>query len=227
MSIVEGFERKALFNITRAVALVCVTAFLFAIVGGVFYGISVWEEHVDTKVPAHEIVDPIKFVQDNMDKPADSANATGTRPPVQQGPEDSPLAGYKIPFALQKYISGENGKILRSHLDAVPEGERQAYIDELGAVVAAAEAQKVEPVEAINSYMEVKSKRYKDAAEKEVEKRATLTLVLEVTAGGLLLVALFSLVLVLLAIERNTRSLRQGKVVSPARVDVQSEVSPA
>ncbi|MBU9192995.1 hypothetical protein KTD33_00420 [Burkholderia gladioli] len=225
MSIVEGFERKALFNITRAVALVCVTAFLLAIAGGVFYGIAVWQEHVDTKVPAQEIIDPLKVSEMKPDQAADSPDSLGARPPVQQGPEDSPLAGYKIPFALQKYISGDNSKILRSHLDDVPEAERQAYIDELAAVVSAAEAQKVEPVEAINSYMEVKSNRYKNAAAKAVEKRETLKLVLEATAGGLLLVALFSLVLVLLAIERNTRSLRQGKLGGQAHDEAEREVA--
>ncbi|VWC34128.1 hypothetical protein [Burkholderia lata] len=216
MSIVEGFERKALFNITRAVALVCVTAFLVMIAGGVVYGVSVWQERVDTTVPAKEIVDPLKVVDV---KSAEATGPTGTQPPTQQGPEESALAGYKIPFALQNYASGENGKIIRSQLDGVPEAERQAYIDELGAVVTAAEAQKVHVVDALNSYIQVKGDRYKAAAAKSAQKWETLKIVAYVTAAGLLLVALFSLVLVLLAIERNTRSLRHGRLESPAALD--------
>ncbi|HDR9490420.1 hypothetical protein [Burkholderia stabilis] len=211
MSIVEGFERKALFNITRAVALFCVTVFLVMIVGGLVYGVSIWQDRIDTKVPAQEIVDPLKVT--NV-KPGEVADPTGAQPPTRQGPEESALAGYKIPFSLQKYISGENGKIVRGQLDGVPEAERQAYIDELGAVVTAAEAQKVPAIDAINSYMQVKSDRYKAAAAKSLQKWETLKIVAEVTAAGLLLVALFSLVLVLLAIERNTRSLRQSHTKS-------------
>ncbi|RKR36204.1 hypothetical protein [Paraburkholderia sp. BL17N1] len=207
MSIVEGFERKALFNITRAVALVCVTVFLLGIVGGVFYGVSVWQEQVNTEISPQEIVDRLKPV----DPPkTEMQQPQGTQPPVAQGPAQSPLSGFQIPFSLQKYISGDNAQIVRTHLNEIPAEERQAYLNELGAVVTAAEANKINAVEAINAYMEAKSERYKQAAVKRAEKWETLKVVAEITASGLFLVAIFSLVLVLLAIERNTRSLRRS-----------------
>lgn len=216
MSIVEGFERKALFNITRGVALICVTVFLLGIVGGVLYGVSVWQEQVNTKVSPQEIVDRLKPVEQPQPV-AQQSQPQGTQPPVDQGPAASPLSGFKIPFSLQKYASGDNAQILRRHLDEVPAEERQAYLDELGAVVTAAESNKVNAVEAINAYMDTKSERYKEAVVKRAQKWETLKLVGEITAAGLLLVALFSLVLVLLAIERNTRSLRRptGQVATP------------
>jgi hypothetical protein len=102
--------------------------------------------------------------------------------------------------------------VIRDHLNDVPEADRQQYLDELGAVVAAAESSKVDPIDAINAYMHTKSARYTAAAAKTAEKWVTLKLVAEVAAGGLLLVALFSLVLVLLAIERNTRHMREQVV---------------
>ncbi|WP_109477548.1 hypothetical protein [Paraburkholderia sp. C35] len=206
MSIVEGFERKALFNITRVVALVCVTVFLVGIAVGVLYGVSVWQETVNTKVTPQEIVDPLKPVKA---APTEPSQPQGTQPPTDSGPAESPLAGFKIPFSLQKYASGDNAQIIRNHLNDVPEADRQQYLDELGAVVAAAESSKVDPIEAINAYMRTKSERYTAAAAKTAEKWVTLKLVAEVTAGGLFLVALFSLVLVLLAIERNTRHMRR------------------
>lgn len=206
MSVIEGFERKALFNITRAVALVCVTVFLLAIVGTVIFGVSVWQDHVDTRVSAQEIVEPLK--QTPAPQP-DGQQTQGTQPPAEQGAAQSPLAGYRIPFALQKYSSGDNAQIIRNHLDDVPAADRQAYLDELGAVVASAEASKVDVFAAINSYMKAKSERYTEAAAKGAEKWQTLKMVAAGIATGLLLVALFSLVLVLLAIERNTRPLRQ------------------
>ncbi|WP_042302928.1 hypothetical protein [Paraburkholderia kururiensis] len=222
MSVIEGFERKALFNITRAVALVCVTVFLLAIVGTIIFGVSVWQDHVDTRVSAAEIVEPLKQTPPPQ---ADGQQTQGTQPPAEQGVAQSPLAGYRIPFALQKYVSGDNAQIIRSHLDAVPAAGRQAYLDELGAVVSSAEASKVDVFEAINSYMKTKSERYTEAAAKAAEKWQTLKMVAAGTASGLLLVALFSLVLVLLAIERNTRPLRHA-APSVARQPV-AEVSQA
>jgi hypothetical protein len=207
MGIVEGFERKALFNITRAVALVCVTVFLLGIVGGVLYGVSVWQEQINTKISPQEIVDQLKPLAQALPV---AQQPQGTQPPVDQGPAQSPLSGFRIPFSLQKYVSGENAQILRHHLDDVPTEDRQAYLDELGAVVTAAESNKIDAVQAINAYMDAKGERYKQAVIKRAQKWETLKLVGEVTAAGLLLVALFSLVLVLLAIERNTRSLRRS-----------------
>jgi hypothetical protein len=219
MSIVEGFERKALFNITRAVALVCVTVFLLGILGGALYGVSVWQESVNTKITPQEIIDPLKPVKA---PPAEPSQPKGAKPPVNAGPADSPLAGFKVPFSLQKYVSGENAQIIRNHLNDVPEVDRQQYLDELGAVVAAAEASKVDPIEAINAYMHAKGERYTAAAVKTAEKWATLKLVAEVAAGGLLLVALFSLVLALLAIERNTRHMRGREVQAVSPVSEQA-----
>jgi hypothetical protein len=219
MSIVEGFERKALFNITRAIALVCVTVFLLGIVGGVLYGVSVWQEQINTKVSPQEIVDQLKPLGQSTPVVQE---LHGTQPPIDQGPVKSPLSGFQIPFSLQKYASGENAQIVRNHLDAVPADDRQTYLDELGAVVTAAESNKLDAVQAINTYMDMKGARYTQAEIKRAQKWETLKLVGEITAAGLFLVALFSLVLVLLAIERNTRSLRRygSEIVHPGEQEV-------
>ena len=134
------------------------------------------------------------------------------------------MAGFQIPFSLQGYVSGDNAQILRNHVDEVPAEERQAYLDELGTVVTAAQSNEIDPVTAINAYMDAKSERYKQAAMKSAQKWDTLKLVGEISAAGLLLVALFSLVLVLLAIERNTRSLRRpnASVAQPVPHEVLS-----
>jgi hypothetical protein len=203
MSVVETFERKALFNITRAVALVLVSVFLLAITGIALYGTSVWNTEVSTKVAPEEIINQVK---PPPPAPADVASQPqGAQPPTDQSPERSPLFGYRIPFALQKYALGDNAQIFKNHLDDVPLDERQAYLDELGAVVSAAETNKVDVVDAINAYMKTKAERYQQAASKRAHKLETLKMVAAGIASSLLLIALFSLVLVLLAIERNTR----------------------
>jgi hypothetical protein len=211
MSVIEGFERKALFNITRAVALVCVSVFLLAIVGIAIYGASVWNSEVQTKVTPAEIIDQIKPSEPVANTPR---LPQGAQPPVNQEPQDSPLFGYRIPFSLQKYVSGDNAQILKNHLDNVPRDERQSYIDELGTVVSATEASKLDPVEAINAYMKIKAERYEEVNVARARKFETLKFAAAGFGAGLLLIALFSLVLVLLAIERNTRiSIRPSVMV--------------
>jgi hypothetical protein len=221
MSVIEGFERKALFNITRAVALVCVSVFLLAIIAIAIYGASVWNDEVQTKVTPAEIINQIKPPEPVADAPR---LPQGAQPPANQEPQDSPLYGYRIPFSLQKYVSGSNAQVIRNHLDKVPRDERQAYIDELGTVVSAAESNKLDPVDAINAYMRVKAERYDEATVARVRKWETLKFAAAGFGAGLLLIALFSLVLVLLAIERNTRN--SIRVSAPARADQESHLEP-
>ena len=211
MSVIEGFERKALFNITRAVALVCVSVFLLAIVGIAIYGASVWNSEVQTQVTPAEIINQIKPPEPVADAPR---LPQGAQPPANQEPQDSPLFGYRIPFSLQKYVSGNNAQILKNHLDRVSRAERQAYIDELGTVVSATESNKLDPVEAINAYMKTKAERYEEADAARARKWETLRFAAAGFGAGLLLIALFSLVLVLLAIERNTRSSVRASAVA-------------
>ncbi|MEC5407574.1 hypothetical protein VOM14_18665 [Paraburkholderia sp. MPAMCS5] len=221
MSVIEGFERKALFNITRAVALVCVSVFLLAIIGIAIYGASVWNDEVQTKVTPSEIINQIKPPEPVVDAPR---LPQGAQPPANQEPQDSPLYGYRIPFSLQKYVSGSNAQVIRNHLDKVPRDERQAYIDELGTVVSAAESNKLDPVDAINAYMKLKAERYDEATVARMRKWETLKFAAAGFGAGLLLIALFSLVLVLLAIERNTRN--SIRVSASARTEEESHLEP-
>lgn len=216
MSIVEGFERKALFNITRAVALVCVSVFLLAIVAIAIYGASVWNSEVQTKVTPAEVIAQVKPPEASAEAPR---QPQGAQPPANQGPLDSPLYGYRIPFSLQKYVSGDNAQMVKNHLDRVPADERQAYLDELGAVVSAAESHKVDPVAAVNAYMKTKAERYDEATAARARKWETLKFAAAGFGAGLLLIALFSLVLVLLAIERNTRAPARASALARIRED--------
>ena len=203
MGIVEGFERRALFNITRAIALVCITVFLLGVIGASVYAFSAWQEApVMTKVSAQDIISQLRPTPE----PAPDAQAAQDAPPAADpGPDLSPLYGYRIPFALQEYMAGDNAQIIKNHLDDVPAADRQAYLDELGSVVTEVGRAHLDAVSAINAYLKTKAERYADAAAKHAAKWDTLKYAGGGAAAGLFLVALFSLVLVLLAIERNTR----------------------
>jgi uncharacterized protein YqhQ len=112
----------------------------------------------------------------------------------------------KLPPVLQEFFLNEdNQRVMRGWLDALPDEERQPFIDGLAATVEAARTNGVNETDAINRYHE----QYMEyVAKKVAEKAVAKEQRLYVAAGlvsTLMLIALFSLVLVLLAIERNTR----------------------
>lgn len=200
MGLIQGIERSAIFGIARAVAWVGIAAALVACVGGLVYGIVAWRENVALRVTPQDIVSRLDAAAASVTAPGAASDATAgavTQP--------SALQDYRIPFPLQKYISGDNAQVIRSHLDEGAAADHQAYLDELGAVVTAAEARRMSAVDAINLYMKIKGGRYAEHAALDLRKWGTLTWIGEAVAAGLLLLALFSMVLVLLAIERHLR----------------------
>ncbi|MGI4861744.1 MAG: hypothetical protein ACRYHA_33415 [Janthinobacterium lividum] len=220
MSIIQGIERSAIFGIARAVAWVGIAAALIASVGGLVYGIVVWHENVALRVTPQDIVA-------RLDAAAASSAAAASDAAAGAATQPSALQGYRIPFPLQKYVSGDNAQVIRGHLDDGAAADHQAYLDELGAVVTAAEARHLNAVDAINLYMKTKGGRYAEQAALKVRKWETLTWVGEAVAAGLLLLALFSVVLVLLAIERHLRHARVmsagGAAQMPAKTQTQTQ----
>ncbi|MGI4858483.1 MAG: hypothetical protein ACRYHA_16530 [Janthinobacterium lividum] len=218
MGIIQGIERSAIFGIARAVAWAGIVAALVACVGGLVYGIVVWRENAVPRVTPQDIVARLDAAA------AASVMAPGATSDATAGAimQPSALQGYRIPFPLQKYISGDNAQVIRSHLDDGTAADHQAYLDELGAVVTAAEARHLNAVDAINLYMKTRGSRYAEHAAREVRKWETLTWIGEAVAAGLLLLALFGMVLVLLAIERHLRLAG----ATPARGAARTEPTP-
>ncbi|MGI4984057.1 MAG: hypothetical protein ACRYGL_12155 [Janthinobacterium lividum] len=210
MGIIQGIERSAIFGIARAVAWAGIVAALVACVAGLVYGIVVWRGNMVPRVTPQDIIARL-----------DAASAPGATSDATAGAvmQPSALQGYRIPFPLQKYISGDNAQVIRTHLDDGAAADHQAYLDELGAVVTAAEARHLNAVDAINLYMKTQSGRYAEHAAREVRKWETLTWIGEAVAAGLLLLALFSMVLALLAIERHLRLARTTPAGGAARTE--------
>ena len=195
MGIVSWFERTALFNITRALALLCSTASLIGIIIGSLYAYSVWYEHDTILVSAHEVIESINSTKH---KQAIALHATSNSTP-------SPLAGYKVPFPLQKYLSGENATLIYEQFSKSPDTDRQMLLEEMGAVATDADTNNINFKDAISEYIKIKEGRYADAQSNFVHRRETLLMIAEAVATGICAVALFGIALVLLAIERNTR----------------------
>jgi cytoskeletal protein RodZ len=201
MSFADSFERRFLFVLTRGLALLFIFGLLAAIViGGMMVSDKLMPKET-TAVTPQEVVDAITPPKPEVSQTADPASAE-TSPP----PDPMILPGIKLPFVLQKHFSApERIKILRDWLEGLASEQRQIFLDEMAAAVTEAEKNGAEGLAAIDKYKEIKFDKLKQeelAAAKLATARMTYA---GVAFGAILLIALFSLILVLLAIERNTR----------------------
>lgn len=202
MNGLDNFEKRFLFGLTRAVAMFIIVAIFITLgLGGVFF-ISKYEE-VNSKVSAAEIV--------NIVKPPVAAPQTTSSLSLQtKKREDNSLPAIKTPFVLQKNLNmPEKIKVVKDWLDDVPLDKEQEFIDEMASAVTEAEKLNLSATETMDTYKKIKFKRL--AVEKEVkaERDKDRLYMIGATLAAVALIALFSLILVLLAIERNTRQVEK------------------
>ena len=201
MPIFDNFEKKFLFGLTRIFAMLIILGILISIgLGGIMF--ANLSKGVNTKVTASEVINEIK--------PPEDTSSNGSVSPTQLTDRSNFLPSIKMPFILQKHFNDpENVKLLSGWLDIIPADTRQNFIDEMAAAVTEAEKNKLSATDAINKYKELKFKKL-DAESSEKSTRQTQRLYFAGTVfGAVALIALFSLILVLLAIERNTRRSEQ------------------
>ncbi len=199
MHIFDNFEKKFLFGLTRIFAMVIIFGILIAIgIGGMLFG-GIYGG-VDTNVSAVEVVDSIK--------PPTITNApsTDSNSSTQKTENVNGLPSVKMPFVLQKHFNTpEIIQTLKGWLDVLPIDIRQEFIDEMAATVTESEKLKLPSYEAIDKYKELKFKKLEAEQSAKAERRTQQLYYAAAVIGAVTLIALFSLILVLLAIERNTR----------------------
>lgn len=223
MSMLDSFERKGLFRLTRFLALVIVISLIIGAGLGILAAYSKWPKHEETLVSPSEVVAKVREKQ----KPL--ARSEGTEETERPFEEADPLEGVVIPktleteFAPLDYKPGsdsilmdpesrmKNRKILADRMDdmSLSKAERQAYINELAAAVAAAKGQGLDRVDVINAYLNLKQEKVEGFKAAQAEAKEMRLWAAGIVVAVLFLIALFSLVLVLLAIERNTRPVPQ------------------
>ena len=198
---VSGFERKVLFRIARFVAFtVCLVLFLWMVIGLVSIGMT----FVRTNAPdPAQVVRSLKPDAGNGSPQTEGGSSSSSAPSVLG--VQSPLIGIRWPPELQERMNDENTRrVLENWLSEFEQEDRQPFMDGLGATVREARASGVDEVNAINTYYT----QYKSYLAERETNRLVTTQARLIAAGVvmsiLLLLALFSLVLVLLAIERNT-----------------------
>jgi hypothetical protein len=199
MHIFDNFEKRFLFGLTRLFAMVIILGILVSIsIGGVFY--ADFFGGINTKVNAVEVINAIKPPE--LIQPISTNKDLSNQTTVNV----NGLPSVKLPFILQKYFnSPEKVQMLKSWLDSLSESYHQEFIDEMAIIIAESEKLKLSSDEAINKYKELKFKKIELELSEKVEQRTQRLYLAGAFVSAVALIALFSLILVLLAIERNTR----------------------
>jgi hypothetical protein len=200
MKALDNFEKNFLFGLTRWFAMLIIFSILISvgIVGMLFVDFS---KGVNTQITAFEVTDAIKPpVVENTVSTYSASSSTNL----------NLLPFVKLPFVLQKHFNEpENIEILNGWLDVLPLDAQQNFIDEMAAIVTESDKLKLSFVDAINKYKQLKFKKLEEERAAEAERRLQQTYFAAFVFGSVTLIALFSLILVLLAIERNTRQVEK------------------
>lgn len=200
MSFIDSLEQKFLFMLTRFLALLIISCLLIAIViGGIMFSQKLFPID-NTKVTLTEVMEVIK--------PPINANDYNQSQSAQQQavPDINILPGIKIPFILQKYFNNPDSiNVLKGWIENIPKEQREEFIRELATVVEGAEKTNADVTLVINKYSELKFNKLKDSQLAKTETNMIRLQYFGFAFACVALIALFSLILVLLAIERNTR----------------------
>lgn len=214
MNVTDAVEKRLLFGIAR---FLCLTFLLGALAAIVVSGVAIYTNGrgdgsvVYPAVPATEVLSGIPG--------AESANDLLSNAP-DSGIHVPNAAGFVIPKALDSALVGDNASqpALNNWLGNVPEGDRQQFLNELSAVVALATQHSAtwewdnrqRYVEAaMTRYAHMKIGLLARAANAQAD-RAVRSEQYRMAVGVLLcIVGILTLLLVLLAIERNTRWVTQ------------------
>ena len=196
---VARFERKVLFRITRWLALALSLLLFLALIGAGLMMLGTLTSGLRKPEPA----DSVTLASNDSTSTTQSPASAGT---LSTAPANA-LHGVRMPPALQEiFLTEQNRNALSGWLDSIEANERQDFVDALGEAADAATAAETDPTDAINDYRQ----RYQAyVAERDADEAIAMAKRLQILAAigsALALIGLFSLVLVLMAIERNTRN---------------------
>ena len=201
-ALVDKIERNGLFTVTRFFALFIILCLTLAFVAMLLVVMKAMNPQTSTEVQSEEVLSKIRPTAERQE----AVDTTPEASKRQRELPSSPLAGYRIPFQLQEALSDPDAsRVVRDHIIRYPVDERQGYLDEMGAVVVLAQKEKLDTVRTINTFMKLKDEKLDEKNRKSDEAKEQRLYGMAALGSALALIAMFSLVLVLLAIERNTR----------------------
>lgn len=197
MALLESVERGALFRLTRFLAFVVIVALSSALIIGAFVFAGDLVPNQSSKVSFSEISNELH--------PTPKANQYSSNPsPSIEGPQSPP--SLDLPFVLQPYFSSsDNRKVLMGHMEGLDSSDRAEYLDNLSQVVEEGKKSGEDVTGVINKYFELKQAQLALAKADSAERLTRQLYIVGSAISIMFLIALASLILVLLAIERNTR----------------------
>lgn len=202
MLFIDRFEKKFLFSLTRLVALFFISLALLGLLGGVLASLMALAP-VKTDLSPAEIA-AIATPEEPATSTGDEDAATNATAELEKEPDA--LSGIKLPFIVQKHFSDpDNMNTLRNWIKTLPFEEKNRFIDEMAQVIKMAEDNKTDAMTAINQYNALKQQKFYEKAIAQAQSDEDQMKLLGIIGVTIITIALFSLVLVLLAIERNTR----------------------
>jgi hypothetical protein len=203
VALLDSFERRALFGLTRVMALFIIALLILGLVSGaIFFGWT-WTRTSDRHVKPDAVISAIKPPSAPADDSAPDNHAAADE---SNSATEAQFPGLKIPFSLQRYFAiKEFRDAIANKLNGMTLADQQDYLNNMGEVLDATKSAGIQPGEAVDKYIKLKDSLIEaSAAENSTRTQARLYII--AGAGSTLgLIGLFSLILVLLAIERNTR----------------------
>ena len=195
--LLEGFEQRRLFAVVRWLTLIGIAVLsIFVLVN-----LVLWSGFLlpgSTKVTPGEVAAVV-----SPSNPAPSSSDPSA---------DSVFAGITIPARAGRYLGDEQNKsVLEGWLRDVEADQRQEFMDNLEEVIRYAEQNNLDVVRAVNTYKTLKFQRYHAAESKTRDAKLSRYGILGGIVAALMLIVGLSLVLVVLAIERNTRTKAQAE----------------
>ncbi len=202
MPLLEVLETRALFRLTRFVAFTIIFILTVALVVG---GMMFFKDLVPNNT---SLVSYSQIYSELTHTPSVNGDSSSQAPGTATQPQDD----IDLPFALQPYFTDSaNRAVLKDHLSSLDSEGRAEYLSNLAEVVNSAKESGTSDDQmgaVINKYFEDKTEQLSLANLDNAERRERQLYVL---GGGIVLIGMIasaSLILVLLAIERNTRSLK-------------------
>jgi hypothetical protein len=195
MPILQTVEQRLLFRLTRFVAF-CIVLFLTL---GLLIGALVFMSDFLPNKQSH-----ISFsTLHNELHPSQAGGEDSTPDATPQIPQQDNL---NLPLVLQPLFStAQNRTVLKNHMSTLDSDERDEYLENLAEVVTEAKKRGDDVTEIVNRYFEDKTPQIELA---KLDRASRLEHQLYIVGGAvsiILLISFASLILVLLAIERNTR----------------------
>lgn len=181
------FERL-LFSCTRVFALATGAACLVGIAGGLFVIITLFGTS-STHVSYNDV------------------KAVAGAPKTTDEAADVTIPDVVLPTNVQTHLAGENRKVLRGWLEGLDPDQKRDFLLNMSEVIQGAEQSSADVTEAINKYKTMKLQKLAATGLEKYAVQVRRGAVIGLIAFMVLVLAISSLGLVLLSVERNTRHL--------------------